>query len=98
MTIVDWPTEVTWEIKDAATGAIICDRKEFYPEGSYGTQPAEPCALTEGNYKVYCHDDAHDGWHGGYLMIDTHMFCLNFLDGHLKVEDLEVGSDPLPIT
>jgi hypothetical protein len=80
------------------TGAVVCERPNFYPSGNYGDQPLEACSLVEGDYKVHCHDDYHDGWHGGFLKIDGHEYCLHFDDGHLKVEDLKVGSDPLPIT
>jgi len=96
VTVVDWPSEMTWEIKDATTGAVVCERPHAY--STYGKQPTEACSLTEGDYKVNCHDNEYDGWHGGFLEVDGHEFCLHFDDGHLKVEDLKVGSDALPIT
>merc|ERR1711988_1108517 len=83
--IVDYPEEMKWEIKDATSGAVVCERPNFYPMGNYGDQPPEACSLTEGDYKVYCHDDYHDGWHGGFLKVDGHEFCLHFDDGHLMV-------------
>jgi hypothetical protein len=82
-------------LTDQAKG-IACEKNNY--AGHYGAQPYEDCPLKQGEYELECRDDASDGWHGGWIVIDGKRYCDDFLTGHSKKYTFSICHDPLPIT
>ena len=82
--VEDYPDEMVWEIiGNSATNCVGGPYDE-----KYGTVQTT-CNLAPGRYIIKCKDEAHDGWHGGYLKIGGTKYCEDFTTGHLKVVEFQ---------
>jgi len=98
VTTTQHPEDMGWRITGKTDEAIgISCSKLGYPD-HYGVQPAEDCPLKQGSYELTCLDNDADGWHGGFLTINGHTYCRDFVDGHSKTETFSLCHDALPIT
>jgi len=60
MTVVEYGSEITWDVDGGATEGPYAD--------SAATHPKELC-LTPGSHTIHMYDSYGDGWHGGKLEI-----------------------------
>ena len=84
--------ETTWEILHS-NGTQVCAGGPYAE--NYHQYP-ETCYLPGSGYTLKCHDDAYDGWHGGFIEINGMKYCEDFDDGPLKVVSLYTGNPTHP--
>ena len=87
-----YPEENYWEIL-AANGTQMCHGGPYQHEK---TNYPETCYLPGTGYTLKCHDDADDGWHGGWIEVNGIKYCENFEDGHLETHALYTGAPVHP--
>ena len=106
--VEDYPDEVEWEIIGNSDGGSTTNCKGGPYDEKYGTIQTT-CNLAPGRYIIKCMDNAHDGWHGGYMKIGGSTYCKDFTSGHLKVVEFQkhgvpaanpqgFGSNPAKVT
>jgi len=98
VTIKEYPSEMGYKIVGTAGDAIGVTCSKYGYGDHYGEQPAEKCDLKQGSYSLSCLDDASDGWHGGFMVIDHIEYCKDFIDGHTETTTFKICNDALPIT
>ena len=86
MTTLAHGDEVTWAIRDAQDGTLLCIGG---PYGAHNGGQSTPCCLPDqgGPYTLQCIDAYGDGWNGAVLHVGGVRYCENFTAGNI----LEVG-------
>ena len=90
MITVAYGSEISWTLGS-------CESEGGYDDNGEYTQQ---CCLGRGNYNLECKDSYGDGWHGGYIELNSIKYCEGFTSGTEETSQIIVqdgGKNSVPL-
>ena len=74
LTTTPWSSLVSWKLD-----TCFISEEEAYKKHNSEGQYIKRCCLAAGDHTLICRDSGGDGWNGGFMEIQGHIYCNDFI-------------------